>query len=548
MMQLRKKSFADKLERVSNEYEKERLLNIQANKRKLESMNIKRIATSMTSMVDSTNEKRRKGEQKITLDEDDDDDPSFDEAEELSERKRQKLLAAAKKHAEMKEGRKKSQGIPPLSVANFLKVNNKQRRTMIGDDTLQSISSVMKVVEQEIEETIDRICRDDVCDTEDECHITGNVMVDADHDQITLCKAKKTRGTVYCRKLTALAPGERIFVEFNADGIPIGQNASIFAFFLGEQVRNRAVFPIQVNGWEEFKEETLDHLWSCIMEKFDFDHPDLRRESVMKHARSLFRDSRYKLRRKYILEPNLTSKEDQLKNKPKDMLKADWKYLVDVWRIYEKSTKGKENRSLQKMPHYTGTKSHARVKEELGKKLGRECSRVDILLETRKRKSINRVNPEKLACNMHAIYFIFLSIFEDEGLNQMTDEQIITEVLGKDFHGYLRCYGRGKSITQYFGVNPSRLNLAIEVMEVKKTTEGVMQEAKTEVEKAKKEADEARKEAEEARKDDDAAKKEAEAIRNEVDIKIAANNKLWEDKLVNLLKIYGIGAQRLVNV
>ncbi|KAK9750137.1 hypothetical protein RND81_02G175900 [Saponaria officinalis] len=430
MMQLRKKSFADKLERVSNEYEKERLLNIQPNKRKLESMNIKWIATSMTSMVDSTNEKRRKGAQKITLDEDDDDDPSFDEAEELSERKRQKLLATAKKHAEMKEGRKKSQVIPPLSVANFLNLNNKQRRTMIGNDTLQSISSAMKVVEQdftneefdhfmrnkengkvdviekvdqtmnhadeqilmdketvetsdrpnadicekevechstrdeivcvdnnqiltdkEIEETLDRICRDDVCDTEDECHITGDVMVDADHDQITLGKTKKTRGTVYCRKLTALAPGERIFVEFNADGIPIGQNASIFAFFLGEQVRNRAVFPIQVNGWEDFKEETLDHLWSCIMEKFDFDHPDLRRESVMKHARSLFRDSRYKLRRKYILEPNLTSKEDQLKNKPKDILKADWKYLVELWRtpkFQEKSTKGKENDHFKK--------------------------------------------------------------------------------------------------------------------------------------------------------------------------------------------------------
>ncbi|KAK9676049.1 hypothetical protein RND81_11G050300 [Saponaria officinalis] len=436
----------------------------------------------------------------------------------------------------MKEGRKKSQVIPPLSVANFLKLNNKQRRTMIGDDTLQSISSAMKVVEQgkvdviekvdqtmnpadeqilmdketvetsdrpnadicekevechstrdeivcvdnnqilidkEIEETLDRICRDDVCDTEDECHLTGDVMVGADHGQITLGKTKKTRGTVYCRKLTALGPGEKIFVEFNADGILIGQNASIFVFFLGEQVRNRAVFPIQVNGWEEFKEETLDHLWSCIMEKFDFDHPDLRRESVMKHARSLFRDSRYKLRRKYILEPNLTSKEDQLKNKPKDMLKADWKYLVELWRtpkFQEKSTKGKENRSLQKMPHYTGTKSHARVKEELGKKLGRECSRVDILLETRKRKSTNRLNPEKLACNMHAI-------------KTLKRKQRKLEKKQKK---------HGKMLTLQ--------------------------------------------------------KKEAEAIRNEVDIKIAANNELWEDKLVNLLKTYGIGAQRMANL
>ncbi|KAK9671461.1 hypothetical protein RND81_12G031600 [Saponaria officinalis] len=227
MMQLRKKSFADKLERVSNEYGKERLLNIQANKRKLEYMNIKRIATSMTSMVDSTNEKRRKGDQKITLDEDDDDDPSFDEAEELSERKRQKLLAAVKKHAEMKEGRKKSQVIPPLSVANFLKLNNKQRRTMIGDDTLQSISSAMKVVEQDftneefdrftwnkengkvdVIEKVDQIMNHadeqilmdketvetsdrpnaDICEKEVECHSTRDEIVCVDNNQILIDK------------------------------------------------------------------------------------------------------------------------------------------------------------------------------------------------------------------------------------------------------------------------------------------------------------------------------------------------------------------------
>lgn len=104
----------------------------------------------------------------------------------------------------------------------------------------------------------------------------------------------------------------------------------------------------------------------------------------------------------------------------------------------------------------------------------------------------------------------------------------------------MRCYGRGKSVTQYFGAKPSRLNFATEVMEVKRTTKDVLKEAKEEVEKARNEVEDARKQAEEARKDAEAAKKEAEATRDEVDAKIEANNKLWEEKLVGLLKTYGI--------
>ncbi|KAL9237173.1 hypothetical protein vseg_011755 [Gypsophila vaccaria] len=71
------------------------------------------------------------------------------------------------------------------------------------------------------------------------------------------------------------------------------------------------------------------------------------------------------------------------------MLKADWKYLVDLWRspkFQEKSTKVKQSRSFQKMSHYSGTKSHARVKEDLREKFGKDRSRVDVLLEARKRK------------------------------------------------------------------------------------------------------------------------------------------------------------------
>ncbi|KAK9668289.1 hypothetical protein RND81_13G048300 [Saponaria officinalis] len=603
MSQGRKRSQADMPTVVSNKYEQQRLLNIQDNKRRLESMNIKHISASLSSLVDSTMEKKRKGK---------------------ACEKNTKLDAAKKKKQVEMKGSKRGIYIQPQLLANLLKMSNRQQTELIGDDELRSISTATKVVKEaicseqqisssednedidndddidneefdrfmvmerennghiyngddeliqvkdientlqnvagkkpsgdddfeienilqnlarkrsigdddfEIENTLQNLAgkRSNVDDdfeientlqnlaekgssgdvgfgNESECYANGDKeMIIVDNELITQGKVKKTRGHVYCKKLTELAPGEKVFIEFNEDGIPIGDYSTTFSYFIGEQVRNQSVCPVQVSKWEDYTSETLDHLWRCILEKCDFDNPDLRKEGIMKHARELFRDSRHKLRRKYIIEPNFTTKEDQLKNKPKDMLKADWKYLVELWRtpkFQEKSEKAKRSRSFQKMPHYTGSKSHARVKEDIRKKNGGKCSRVDMLLETRQRTSDKSVNSTNLACNMHAIDGVKrLKKEREEGLNQKTDEQILAEVLGKDSRGYLRCYGRGKSITQYFGVKPSRLDLANEVMLVKRATTDTLEEAKKELEAANKNVEEARKVAEAARKE-----------------------------------------------
>ncbi|KAL2922360.1 DNA mismatch repair protein MSH3 [Bienertia sinuspersici] len=283
----------------------------------------------------------------------------------------------------------------------------------------------------------------------------------------------RKRGTVYCRKLTMLPPGEKLNVEFDEDGNAIGPHASLFSFFLGQQVRNKSVCPVQVKGWDEYTSETLDHLWACVKEKCSFDDPEYRRESVMKHAQ------------------RLKTKEERLKNKPSEMTKIEWKFLVDHWsdeKFKEKSKKASESRAHQKMPHYNGTKSFARLRQEIDE--------------------IKKLKEQR-----------------DQGLNDKTDEQIFQDVLGKDTHGYLRAYGPGKSITQHFKVKPSRLDLSQELIEVKKKADQLIEEA--------------RKDAENARMEAEKAKKEAEAIRNDVDRKIEQNNAIWEKKfhqLMNFIK------------
>ncbi|KAL2930567.1 Lichenan-specific phosphotransferase enzyme IIA component, partial [Bienertia sinuspersici] len=86
------------------------------------------------------------------------------------------------------------------------------------------------------------------------------------------------------------------------------------------------------------------------------------------------------------------------KDKPINMCKIDWRYLVDYWSDPMKnSNKACAIRSLQKMPHYNGTKSFARLKQEIDEM----------------KKGIEQ---------------------REQGLNEKTDEQIFQDVLRKDTH------------------------------------------------------------------------------------------------------------------
>ncbi|WCJ29487.1 hypothetical protein M5689_011120 [Euphorbia peplus] len=477
-------------------------------------------------------EKKRKGKSK---DHDEDDESVLEDYHAEEEREKEAPLAFSKKVFTLIQSRQVYMNFSPSFMAQNLFQAKRRGRQGLNKNESNKTREVTEIekdnhdgqfgqeagLEEASPHDVDGELMSSTCpeNIEEEPNIPGNI--------------RKTRGDVYCRKLTALPPGEKIKVEFDEDGNEIGPHSSIFSYFLGQQVRNRSVCPVQVNNWEDFKSETLDHLWACILEKCNLDDPNYRRESVMNHARRLYRDSRHKLKKKHFDDPKLTTKEQRLKNKPPNLVKSDWKYLVDYWsdpKFKEKSDKASKSSSSQKMPHYNGTKSYARLKQEIKKKNGGKCTRLDVMVESRKRKSKKLVNDITLAHNMQAINEMNkLKEQREQGLNEKTDEQIFRDVLGKDNHGYLRAYGRGRSITKHFQVKPSQMDLVQEIAEIKKTAELA-------VLKARKDVENARKEAEDARKEDENAKNEVKETRNEVDQKIAANNQVWEKKLNRILQ------------
>ncbi|KAJ8439976.1 hypothetical protein Cgig2_008359 [Carnegiea gigantea] len=152
---------------------------------------------------------------------------------------------------------------------------------------------------------------------------------------------------------------------------------------------------------------------------------------------------------------------------------------ADQVTLVAKSDKSQQSKAHQQMPHHNGTQSYACLRHDFKEKHGRECSKLDLMFKSHARKYDKPVNAKKLANNMHVKAAIEkLKNEREQGLNNKTDEQIFPEVLGKDNHRYLRAYGRGKGITNYFGVKLSRLDLAQDVMELKKRADESVMEAK----------------------------------------------------------------------
>ncbi|KAM3220076.1 hypothetical protein P3L10_024607 [Capsicum annuum] len=133
-------------------------------------------------------------------------------------------------------------------------------------------------------------------------------------------------------------------------------------------------------------------MWDIILEKFNFDVSEERKGAILGHMNDIYRDYRHKLQQKYF--DAKTTYQLRLRNKPKFVVSDDWKYLINLWsdvNFQKKSMQNKTNRSRRSLPPYCGTKSYARLRHEM-KKDGKAPSRVEVFIESRKRKNGKQID------------------------------------------------------------------------------------------------------------------------------------------------------------
>ncbi|KAH0695835.1 hypothetical protein KY289_013317 [Solanum tuberosum] len=269
-------------------------------------------------------------------------------------------------------------------------------------------------------------------------------------------------------------------------------------------VRSRSCCPLKVNGWKEIEQDKIDHMWNIILEKFNFDVSEGKRDAIFGHMSDLYRDYRYKLKRKYF--DSKSTYQLRLRNKPKHFGAVEWKYLVNLWSdadFQKRSLQNKTNRSKRSLPPYIGTKSYARLRHEMEKD-GKTPSRVDVFMESRKRKKGKQVD----AFQQDVIdQFDQFKKQQEKGEISLNDDDIFEKVLGTEKNGYLRAYGPGKSISEYFGSRPTKVQLI-------KQLESTRKESNERVEEIKREA-----------------KEQIEEMKKETNNKLEELSKRWEEKI-----------------
>ncbi|KAL2929447.1 NADH-quinone oxidoreductase subunit A, partial [Bienertia sinuspersici] len=131
-------------------------------------------------------------------------------------------------------------------------------------------------------------------------------------------------------------------------------------------------------------------------------------------------------KRKYFNDIRLKTKEERLENKPSEMKEIEWKFLVDHWSDEKKRARKQVKVGLiKRCLTIMGLKSLLAYDRKSYEKNKGKCSRVDVLVASRTRKSKKAVNAITLEKNTLAVDEIKkLKEQRDQGLNDKTDEKI----------------------------------------------------------------------------------------------------------------------------
>ncbi|KAJ8642521.1 hypothetical protein MRB53_004269 [Persea americana] len=142
------------------------------------------------------------------------------------------------------------------------------------------------------------------------------------------CSGKKrTRGPTQDIKLLNRHSDDKLVVDFNTDGQPIGKNARDFSTLCGIVVRTPGIAPLQVKKWAEIPEQAKEKLLKTIQEFVVIDKE--RKKWVLQNLAKKYKDYRKDLKDKYY--STLNTDEERLQHPPPDILGEDWAWLVQYW-------------------------------------------------------------------------------------------------------------------------------------------------------------------------------------------------------------------------
>ncbi|XP_057756265.1 uncharacterized protein LOC130975489 [Arachis stenosperma] len=215
------------------------------------------------------------------------------------------------------------------------------------------------------------------------------------------------------KEAIALPSNTKIVLPFNSQLQPIGQAAGLLSGFIGNLGADYSLFPIQLESWKLVSKAKRDHAYN-------------------------------------MLKKQIRTYEENLRHHPKGIDKNDWKKFVDYRLNEDTQKKCKQNtlnRSKQVYTHTGGSKTLARKKDEVEREQGRPVGRGELFIMTHKKRDGSYIHPDARVVS-EAISNVER---QDGSSKQLSQNDSLAQVLGKEHPGRVRALGAGPCPTQIFG-------------------------------------------------------------------------------------------------
>ncbi|XP_031479423.1 uncharacterized protein LOC116250131 isoform X2 [Nymphaea colorata] len=285
-------------------------------------------------------------------------------------------------------------------------------------------------------------------------------VVELDHgdsSSIEHCtQGKKTRGPNRLLKVRKLPVGEKLKVDHNYLGQPIGENASTLSKYMGFLVRDGCLAPLTYKSWKQMPMSYKKDLQHRVKEKFDIDKSTKR--WMLKTLGKQWREWKCTLKREHF--DIHETYERQLEDCDSRVVPSQWVALVEYWNSDEGKQLCKQNknsRAKQKCPHTLGSKSLARVREEMmaEKEDESEPSRLEVFMRTHMRSGqyVDETSARIAAECMERLAHL------DRRGDDMAKDDTFAQVVGEDQPGHVRTYGLGPTPSDFFGLCPTKVEL-----------------------------------------------------------------------------------------
>lgn len=283
-----------------------------------------------------------------------------------------------------------------------------------------------------------------------------------DHSVFDASNGKqRTRGRTQMTNVWNLPQDERILLRFNNKSQPYGREARVLSSFIGVLVRNGQRLPLNYKTWRKVPAVYKKDIIELLKTKFFF--PLGHTGWILKALGKKWKDFKSELKAEYFYR--YKTKGELLENKPPEVQKDQWEFLVGFWLSEEGkriSETNKRNRAKLDMLHTTGSKSFATFSSEKTTN-GVEPNRMELFMMTRKHKDGSFVDEH--AAEVAEKFEALMSRCNNRSKTSQDtiscedntwEDEICLKVFGKERPGRVRGLGFGPTPSEMWGLSSRR--------------------------------------------------------------------------------------------